>query len=107
MSSSRSAAQVLLHLSLRHPNIVGLLGCAYDVGRGEVCAVLELCGKGTLEQLLRATTPTLSWAAHKLPLAAGIARAMAYLHSHRAWAAKGTPAQRRHPAAQPRLGQVG
>ena len=24
--------------------IVGLLGCAYDVGRGEVCAVLELCG---------------------------------------------------------------
>ena len=73
-------AECLLHLSLRHPNIVGLLGCALDPGRGEVCALLELCGRGTLEQLLDGE-PKLSWSAHKLPIATGIARAMAYLHS--------------------------
>ena len=73
-------AECLLHLSLRHPNIVGLLGCALDPGRGEVCALLELCARGTLEQLLD-SAPKLTWSAHKLPIATGVARAMAYLHA--------------------------
>ena len=73
--------ECLLHLSLRHPNIVTLLGCALDPGRGEVCALLELCARGTLEQLLECPAQKLTWSAHKLPIAVGVARAMAYLHA--------------------------
>ena len=77
--------ECLLHLSMRHPNIVNLLGCAFEAqpgaeGHGQVCALLELCTRGTLEQLLE-SAQKLSWSAHKLPIALGVARAMAYLHA--------------------------
>ena len=74
--------EISLHMSLRHPNIVALLGCSVQREVGKVQAILELCNRGTLEQILKMKrSATLSWSAHKLPIAVGIARAMAYLHA--------------------------
>ena len=77
-------AECKLQLSLRHPNIVQLLGCAWNLEDVNVCVVLELCERGTLQDMLdkepRESTH-LSWARHKLPIATGIAHGMAYLHS--------------------------
>ena len=42
---------------------------------------MELCDGGTLGEKLEGPTP-LSWRHHLLPIAIGVARAMAYLHSH-------------------------
>ena len=71
--------EIALHVTLRHPNIVALLGCAIQPEEGKVQAILELCSRGTLEQVLQ--DKRLNWSAHKLPIAIGIARAMAYLHA--------------------------
>ena len=45
--------------------------------------MLELCAGGTLEALIfdRQLNASLKWLAHKLPIASGIARALAYLHA--------------------------
>ena len=72
-------AEIALHVTLRHPNIVALLGCSVQPEVGKVQAILELCSRGTLEQVLQ--NKRLNWSAHKLPIAIGIARAMAYLHA--------------------------
>ena len=47
-----------------------------------MCAVFELCEKGTLTSVLEKepTRSMLSWAKHKLQMATGVARAMAHLH---------------------------
>ena len=88
--------EVLLLLSLRHPNIVQLVGGSWDVdaatvgsssggssGRGgELCLVLELCAGGSLEDLLEDPLNHLLWAGQLLPIAIGVARGMAYLHGH-------------------------
>ena len=70
-----------LQLSLRHPNLVQLIGGSWSLEDVNVCIVFELCERGTLEGLLfkEPTKYTLSWAKHKLPMALGIARAMAHL----------------------------
>ena len=75
-------AEFELQLSLRHPNIVKVIGGSWNMEDVNVCAVLELCDKGTLQDILELepTRSMLSWAKHKLPIAADIARAMAYLH---------------------------
>ena len=76
-------AEAELMLELRHPNIVQLLGGAWSLDSAEICLVLELCGGGTLEALVfdRQLNAALKWRAHKLPIANGIARALAYLHA--------------------------
>ena len=75
-------AEFELQLSLRHPNLVQIIGGAWNLEDVNVCIVFELCERGTLEDLLvdPTTSPTLSWGRHKLPMATGIARALAHLH---------------------------
>ena len=41
----------------------------------------QLCKLGTLHKLLKENRSTLTWGKHKLPIATGVARAMAHLHS--------------------------
>ena len=60
--------------------IVQLIGGSWDVDSGEMCLVLELCSRGSLDALLTAHDVELRWAEERMPIAAGIARAMAYLH---------------------------
>ena len=78
-------AEFELQLSLRHPNIVQLIGGSWTLEDVNVCIVFELCEKGTLQDLLekQPTRSTLSWAKHKLNMASGIARAMAHLHGQK------------------------
>ena len=75
-------AEVEMMLTLRHPNVVQLIGGAWTLQDVDVFMVLELCERGSLEGLLAngPTRWTLSWAKHKLPFAIGVARGMAYLH---------------------------
>ena len=72
--------EVLLLLELRHPNIVMLVGGSWDVESADMCLVLELCEKGSLDALLENALVTLRWVDELLPLAIGMARGMAYLH---------------------------
>lgn len=68
-----------LQLSLRHPNIVLLLGGCW--AGDEVSLVLEYCEHGSLGRVLaEKTSYPLPWATQRLPIAVGIARALAYLH---------------------------
>ena len=62
-----------------------LIGGSWSLEDVNVCVVLELCERGSLEVCLTTepTRSTLLWSKHKLPMATGIARAMAYLHSQR------------------------
>ena len=78
-------AEFELQLSLRHPNIVQIIGGSWNLEDINVCIVFELCEKGSLEALLfnEPTRSTLSWAKHKLPMAIGIARAVSHLHAQR------------------------
>ena len=85
-----------LHVALRsaqaqlslpaHPNILRLHGMAWNVPKARVIHVMELCHGGTLgEALERAAAgedagEELAWRSHKLPIAAGVARGLAFLH---------------------------
>ena len=74
-------AECEMQLSLRHPNLIQLLGGAWSLHDVNVCMVLELCEKGTMQDLLRSRHgAALSWPKHKLNIALGVARGMAYLH---------------------------
>ena len=73
--------EVLLLLELRHPNIVQLIGGSWDVELGQLCLVLELCPRGSLEAVLENTLLPLTWLGELLPIATGVARGMAYLHA--------------------------
>ena len=68
-----------LCLSLRHPNIVQLLGGAWQVGSPAVLMVMERC-KCTLSDALLAHDTPLPWRA-RLSILIGVARAMSYLHA--------------------------
>ena len=75
-------AEFELQLSLRHPNIVQIIGGSWNLEDVNVCIVFEVCERGTLQDVLEKepTRSKLSWAKHKLPIATGVARAMAHLH---------------------------
>ena len=78
-------AEFELQLSLRHPNILQIIGGSWNLEDINVCIVFELCEKGSLERLLfnEPTRSTLSWSKHKLPIAIGVARAVSHLHAQR------------------------
>ena len=78
-------AEFELQLSLRHPNLVQVLGGCWTLEDVNVCIVFELCELGSLQDLLmiEPMRSRLSWSKHKLPMASGIARAMAYLHGQK------------------------
>ena len=69
-------AEILLHASLRHPNIVNFVGGVWC--RELLGLVIEWVPKGTLSNLL--ATEGLSWEESLLRLATDIARGMKYLH---------------------------
>jgi len=71
--------EVKIVSSVNHPNLVRLLGCCIE--RGEQILVYEFMPNGTLAQhLQRQQGPGLPWTV-RLAIAAGTAKAIAYLHS--------------------------
>ena len=78
-------AECELCLSLRHPNIVQLIGACWRLDAATVFLVMERCA-GTLADALREAKrgnrplDGFSLSAVRLPICLGVARAMAYLH---------------------------
>ncbi|OQR88636.1 kinase, partial [Thraustotheca clavata] len=72
-----------LHLlmSLRHPNIVQVIGASWS-SPPTTCFVMEYLERGDLFNLLHNSRNTLSWVTNLLTIAIGAARGMAYLHGH-------------------------
>ena len=62
-------------------NIVAFFGCCWSLDSVEVGVVLEYCSRGTLMAVLSDTFAAnrLTWSAHKLGIAQGIARGLAHL----------------------------
>ena len=79
-------AECELCLSLRHPNIVQLIGACWKLDAPTVFLVMERCA-GTLTDGLREAKAgrraDLGLASARLPIALGVARAMTYLHSQK------------------------
>lgn len=75
--------------SFRHPNIIRLLGYtemrghAAAISTTDLCLVYELAGRGGLDSNLRSDerSTELTWKV-RLRIAAGVARALNYLHCH-------------------------
>ena len=80
------SAQLQLSLHL-HPNIVQLYGMAWSCENARIVQVMELCSGGTLAAALESNHSNgdsggnaLGWLSHKLPIAAGLAQGLAFLH---------------------------
>ena len=76
-------AEILLTATLRHPNIINLIGACWT--RELTCMVLEWAGRGTLTDLLEKDLkePTLNWDEPMLKIAIDVARALAHMHARR------------------------
>ena len=78
--------EILLTATLRHPNIINLIGACWAP---EMTAmVLEWAEKGTLGDLLDNDTrgpPSLTWNDPLLKIAADVARGLTHMHSRRWW----------------------
>lgn len=83
-SIARFKHELELSLAFRHPNVLGTFGGCWTIGDTNVAYVSELAERGSLEMMLFDPGPDsepLSWKAHKMCIALGIARGMSYLHS--------------------------
>lgn len=76
-----AAAELQLALG-EHENVVRVLGFCWEAERAAVVQIMELCTLGPLSRHLHPSAPALSWETQKLPIAAGVARALAFLHSN-------------------------
>ncbi|RHY30625.1 hypothetical protein DYB32_006823 [Aphanomyces invadans] len=72
------AEEIRLMAMFRHPNIVALVGYAWDTSLGSLTAVTEYLSQGNLSRFLT-ETPGLHWDL-KASLALDVARALQYLH---------------------------
>ncbi|GMF36500.1 unnamed protein product [Phytophthora fragariaefolia] len=75
------AEEIELTASLDHPNIVGFVGVAWNT-LNNLLLVLEYVPMGSLQAYLQKNADLLSWARDKIHMAAGIAKALEYMHSH-------------------------
>ncbi|OWZ24130.1 Protein kinase [Phytophthora megakarya] len=74
------ANEIELSASLVHPNIVSVIGVAWNT-LDNLVMVLEFFPTGDLQSYLKKNADLMSWAKDKVHIAAGIGRAMEYLHS--------------------------
>ena len=73
--------EVEMQSTLRHPNVIQMIGSSWDSEKGTVSMVMELAALGTLGDLLGEAEAEAEWGDKRLHVALGTARAMAYLHS--------------------------
>ncbi|KAL4124222.1 hypothetical protein PRIC2_010059 [Phytophthora ramorum] len=74
------AQEIELSASLVHPNIVAFLGVAWNSLNNLVMA-LEFFPMGDLQAYLMKNADLMSWSKDKIHIAAGVGRALEYLHS--------------------------
>lgn len=72
--------EIKLTSSFHHPNVIRFLGVAWSKLE-DLCMVLEYLEVGDLQIYLEGNNDGLSWSKDKLPIALGIANAVAYLHA--------------------------
>ncbi len=72
--------ECILMQALRHPNVVQMLGVAWDSSTAMVACLVELMPRGSLRSVLQDDSLLLTWEDPKTKFAADIARGMSYLH---------------------------
>ena len=77
---ARFKDEILLMSTMNHTNVLSFYGAVLDREAGQICLVMELCERGTLEELLRSPREPLSWL-RRLKMARAIALGMDYVHS--------------------------
>ncbi|KAJ8561687.1 hypothetical protein ON010_g7996 [Phytophthora cinnamomi] len=76
------AEEIELSASLNHPNVVELIGVAWNT-LNNLVMVMELLPMGSLQHYLRENGMFLSWCNGKMNMAVGIGGALEYLHARR------------------------
>lgn len=71
--------EIKLMSTIRHPNIIRMVGCSFDPIR--LCMLLEFAAKGSLAALLKSTVGLNEWMGRKIVFTRGIAHGMSYLHN--------------------------
>ena len=71
--------EIKLMSTIRHPNVIRMVGCSFDPCR--LCMLLEFASQGSLGSLLRGTMGLNEWMGRKIVFTRGIANGMSYLHN--------------------------